>query len=538
MHHNIWRGVMVTVVWMALAVAQPAHARDQGVLRVGYTEPETLDPHLAISGYAQGMVRFLYRGLTRFAIRDGRVTTSEVDPDLAESWTEPDVGDLTWEFRLRPKIQFHKGFGEMTAEDVKFSFERQINNPKHMSYAHHLDVIDSIEVVNDHTVRITLTRPDPVFPLRMAGYQQGYIVSKTAVQQYDNQFQWNPVGTGPFYFEKRIKDEKIVLKAHRAYVEPQAGDNESPARLPTIREVHWFDVQDDATKLLGLKYGAFDIIHPRGITKDLITNVKLIGAVFDKRGPGTQWNLFLNTSHHPFHDIEVRRAVMSAIDRVAIKEAIWLDVLSTLATSPLPPGYVGHTPVEMPPYDPEPAKVLASRADPDPISLPAHYISEDFPYASIMALVKTQLEAVGIKLPLVTVKHREYHERIRLNQNAMVLYNTMGIMHTDVLLSSFYHASQAPNPRLGITGTNFSHYRIFDNVLAKMRQSTDDDDRKNFFHYAQRRLMSDAVVLPIAVAPVISVRHPKRVRSPFKPEFGEDALHDFYNYPERFELSK
>ena len=67
----------------------------------------------------------MFRGLTRFAIKDGKVTTSEVEPDLAESWTLSPDGTV-WTFKLKKGVQFHKGFGEMTAEDVKFSFERQI----------------------------------------------------------------------------------------------------------------------------------------------------------------------------------------------------------------------------------------------------------------------------------------------------------------------------------------------------------------------------------------------------------------------------
>ena len=133
--------------------------------------------------------------MTRFAIKDGKVTTAEVEPDLAESWTMSDDGTV-WTFKLRKGVQFHHGFGEFTAEDVKFSFERQIKRTKGMMFTNNLDPIKDITVVDPHTLQITLKAFDPVFPLRMVGYQQGYIVSKKAAEKHGEQFGWNPLAPG------------------------------------------------------------------------------------------------------------------------------------------------------------------------------------------------------------------------------------------------------------------------------------------------------------------------------------------------------
>src|SRR5438105_3665419 len=170
---------LLLVVGMALALLTPlpVSAAKKKILHFAAKEPESLDPHSSTQGPVQAMARFLYRGLTRFAIKDGKVTTSEVEPDLAESWTVSEDG-TEWTFKLRKGVQFHKGFGEMTAEDVKFSFERQLRRAPGTRFGVNLEVIKAIEVVDPYTVQITLKAFDPVFPLRMAGYQQGYIVSK------------------------------------------------------------------------------------------------------------------------------------------------------------------------------------------------------------------------------------------------------------------------------------------------------------------------------------------------------------------------
>src|SRR5262245_32757491 len=104
---------------VTLAGPPAAEAQRKKIVNIAAKEPDTLDPHSSTLGQSQAIARFMFRGLTRFAIKDGKVTTAEVEPDLAESWTLSPEGTI-WTFKLRKGVQFHKGFGELTAEDVKF----------------------------------------------------------------------------------------------------------------------------------------------------------------------------------------------------------------------------------------------------------------------------------------------------------------------------------------------------------------------------------------------------------------------------------
>ena len=83
----LWLGGMMAAVLVMTALFPPvsADAARKKVLNIANKEPEHLDPHASILGQVQTIVRFMYRGLTRFAIQDGKVTTAEVEPDLAES---------------------------------------------------------------------------------------------------------------------------------------------------------------------------------------------------------------------------------------------------------------------------------------------------------------------------------------------------------------------------------------------------------------------------------------------------------------------
>src|SRR6266404_6414532 len=518
---------VLSIVGLATLVEPPsADAQRKKVLNIAAKEPDSLDPHSSTIGQSQAISRFLYRGLTRFAIKDGKVTTAEVEPDLAESWTISPDGTL-WTFKLRRGVQFHKGFGELTAEDVKFSFERQIRRAPGTRFGVNLEVIKAIEVVDPYTVQITLKAFDPVFPLRMAGYQQGYIVSKKAVEKHGEQFKWNPVGTGPFYFDRHSPREKVVLKAFDKFY----------GGRPQIDEINYFDVPEDSTKLIGLEKGTFDLLYPEVVTADFADQVKKMGAVIDRRGPGGQERFYINMTKPPFDDIRVRKAFMHAIDRRAIKETMYPGGLARVATSCLPPGYFGHLPMEYPEYNPELAKKLLTEAGyPTGFTIKNYFISKSFFYPKVLTLAQEQLRKVGIIVELQVVEHATFHENIRKNLNPFVLYGGTRITDADPWLSLFFDSKEIPDPGTGNKGSNFAHYRGMDDLLAAGRNERDQKKRAGIYAEAQKRLERDLVCLPISDVPNQWARNPKRVSAPFDPDYGEFSLHYGYNYPEMLKV--
>ena len=532
-HRSRFQRRFVTVLALLLAVglgalaAPPAAlAQKKKVLTIAAKEPDTLDPHTSTLGQSQAITRFLYRGLTRFAIKDGKVTTAEVEPDLAESWTLSPDGTV-WTFKLRKGVQFHKGFGEMTAEDVKFSFERQINRTPGTRYGVNLEVIKSIEVVDPYTVQIVLKAFDAIFLLRMVGYQQGYILSKKAVEKYGEQFKWNPVGTGPFYFERHTPRERVVMRAFDRFY----------GGRPSIDEVHWFDVPEDATKLIGLEKGTFDLLYPEAVTADFADQVKKMGAIIDRRGPGGQERFYIDMTKAPFDDIRVRRAFMHAIDRKAIKETMYPGDLARVATSCVPPGYFGHIPMTFPEYSPEKArKLLAEAGHPNGFTIKNYFISKSFFYPKVLTLAQEQLRKVGIIVELQVVEHATFHENIRKNLNPFVLYGGTRITDADPWLSLFFDSKEIPDPATGNKGSNFAHYRGMDDLLAAGRNERDQKKRASIYAETQKRLERDLVCLPISDVPNQWARNPKRVSAPFDPDHGEFSLHYGYNYPEMLKV--
>jgi len=467
--------ILSTVGLAALIGPPSADAQRKKVLNIAAKEPDSLDPHASTLGQSQAIARFMFRGLTRFAIKDGKVTTAEVEPDLAESWTLSPEGTI-WTFKLKKGVQFHKGFGELTAEDVKFSFERQINRGPGLRFGVNLEVIKSIEVVNPHTVQIALKSFDPIFLLRMVGYQQGYIISKKAAEKYGEQFKWNPVGTGPFYFDRHSPREKVVLKAFDKFY----------GGRPQIDEINYFDVPEDATKLIGLEKGTFDLLYPEAVTADFADQVKKMGAVIDRRGPGQQERFYINMTKPPFDDIRVRKAFMHAIDRKAIKETMYPGDLAKVATSCVPPGYFGHVPMQFPEHNPELAKKLLAEAG-YPSGFDAGDYTCDSTFTSLGDAVVNYLRAVGIRARLRPLERAAFLGQWQERKLRGLVQGAN---------SSFGNAVTRIERNMLSSGT-FASYPEIDDLFQQQTREPDRARREALVHAIQRIAYERAMFVPI-----------------------------------------
>ena len=222
---------------------------------------------------------------------------------------------------------------------------------------------------------------------------------------------------------------------------------------------------------------------------------------------------------------------MHAIDRQAIKETLYPGALATVSPSPLPPGYFGHMPVEMPEYNPDKAKLLAEAGHPNGFTIKDYFISKSFSIPNNDPGAGTAQEGRHQRRTQL-VEHATYHDNIRKNLNPFVLYGGTRITDGDVWLGLFFH-SEAPDPATN-KGTNFAHYKGIDDLIDQGRLERDQQKRAALYHEAQQRIVRDAVCLPIVDVP--GLHDPKQVQAPFSAEYGEFALHYTYNYPEMLKI--
>ena len=470
------------------------------VLRYGSdgADIKTMDPHFASSHVEYPLVAALFNGLLRF--HPGTLDFDKIEGDLAESWESSSDG-FTWTFHLKKGVKWHKGYGEVTAQDVKFSFKRVKNPDIGSRWRTDYDNLDKVEVVDKYTVRMHLLKPDPFFPLKMVGYHGGYIVCKKAVEELGDNFGLNPIGTGPFVFEEYKPKEKVVLVRNENYFRG----------APILARVEFLFMPDDSSRFLALKTGELDAAEFPS-DKKWVEQLEDAGLYVDFKHPGNQFVLHFNMTIKPLDNLLVREALAYAINRQELIDYRG-ESIAKPEYSPVPTGYYGHTTVGVRRYDynPELAKALLAQAGyPNGFSLGKVVISPKGGYQPYMLIIQQEWKEIGVTMDLRVVEHHTYHSLIRQDVNPVVLYNASRLPIADSYLTQFYHSASIVGKPTAVT--NFSHYGEVipgvDSLIDLARGETDSKVQLALYAAAQRIVMADLPAYPLFMGISIRARQP------------------------------
>src|SRR5438132_7757105 len=175
----------------AASALHPSLARAQaprrgGTLRVGfYIEAATMDPHLSGSKIDRQVYHNIYEPLVTLDAKLG------IKPGLAESWQQPD--SKTMVFKLRRGVKFHDGT-DFNAEAARFNFNRMKAEPKSVRKGE-IASIDSVDVVDAHTLKINLKRPTAALLATLTD-RAGMMVSPKVAQERGAELERNAKGAG------------------------------------------------------------------------------------------------------------------------------------------------------------------------------------------------------------------------------------------------------------------------------------------------------------------------------------------------------
>ena len=141
---------MTLVVFAVMILAAAPGFAQERVLRVRLgADISGVDPAKIFSIENQTLANQVYSGLVRYAYeKDGAIV-----PDLAEKW-DLSADGKTYTFQLRKGVKWHKGYGELTADDVKFSYDRVLDPTVNSRYKGEFKLVQSVEVVSAHAVRL------------------------------------------------------------------------------------------------------------------------------------------------------------------------------------------------------------------------------------------------------------------------------------------------------------------------------------------------------------------------------------------------
>lgn len=328
----------------------------------------------------QALMSNVYEGLVQID------QSGEIVPLLAEDWSLSDDRS-TYTFTLQEGVTFSNG-DEFTAEDVKFSIER-VQNDWITSLKAKMDVVESVDVVSDTEVEITLSEPSNAWLFDMAT-PVGAIFTPDGVDDLANE----PVGTGPYEVSSWAADENIVLDTRDDYW----------GEAPGVEQVTLQYFADATATTNALRTGDVDAIVNLQ-APELVSTFEDDDAFVVTTGTSNgEISLSMNNQAAPFDDVRVRQAVLYALDKQAIIDTAWNgfgSIVSTYAT-PTDPYYVDLNSEYQ--HDPDKAKALLKEAGQE--NLDITFTVPTRPYAqAVSEIVVAQLKEVGIN---ATIESSEF----------------------------------------------------------------------------------------------------------------------------------
>ena len=448
------------------------------------SSPTNLDPRLATDANSGRIIGLIFSSLLRFDEKLNLVS------DLSEKWENPNP--VTYIFHIKKAVKFHNG-RELTAEDVKYTFESILNpsflSPHRKSY----EKVKAIIAIDKYTVKFLLSEPYAPFLINMT---MG-IVPKDDAEKAKRDFTIRPIGTGPFVFERWIADERIELKRNADYFEGKA----------KLSKLIFKIISDDTIRLLGLKTGEIDFIQ-NAIPPDLISSLSKDKNITILTGDGVNYSyLGFNLTDPVLKDKRVRKAIAYAIDRNSIITNLLAGIAEPAAGVLPKSNWAYEEDVTKYEYNPDKARRLldeAGFADPDGdghkerFRLVYKTTNNDL-RKMIGEVLQKNLKEVGIGLDIRTYEWGTFYNDIKTGNFQLYSLSWIGIVDPDIYYSIFHSDMMPPN------GNNRNRYKNteIDRLVAEGQRVLSNKDRKKIYSKVQKIAAEEL--------PYISLWHQKNV---------------------------
>ena len=459
MTRSLARGILAGAIACGLLGfgAVQAAAKDSLTLAMPL-EPPHLDPTAGAAAAIDEVVYAnIFEGLTRID------SSGTVQPALAERWSVSGDG-LTYTFALRSGVTFHDGTGFDSA-DVKFSLDRAMAEDSTNAQKGLFGAIAEVAAPDADTVVITLKQPAGHLLFNL-GWGGAVIVAPESAANNKT----NPVGTGPFAFERWVKGDRVEMVRNDSYWG-------TPAKLAkaTIKII-----PDPAAATAAMLAGDIDA-YPNFPAPEALAQFEadprfkvVIGSTEGET------ILAINNARGPLSDLRVRRALSHAVDRQAVIDGAMFGYGTPIGThfAPHHPAYVDLTASY--PYDPAKAKALLAEAG----YAEGLKLSLKLPPPSYARrggeIIAAQLAAVGVETEISQLEWAQWLEQVFRGTD----YDLTIVSHTEPM-------------DIGIYGreTYYFNYQDadFKALMAKLNATVDEGARYGLLADAQKKLSDDAV---------------------------------------------
>jgi peptide/nickel transport system substrate-binding protein len=434
--------------------------------------------------------------LTLFALHDALVKPMPGNPwapCLAESWTVSRDG-LVYEFVLRKGVRFHNG-EPLTAEDVKFSFERY----KGGGATTLTGKVAAVEIVDPLRIRFRLKQPWPDF---MTFYgtpatSAAWVVPKKYVERVgDDGFKKAPVGAGPYKFVSFNPGIELVLEANEQYWR----------KTPAVKRVVLKSVPDESTRLVMLKRGETDVAYGlRGPDAEEVRRTP--GLTLKPILPTvSQWVVFTEQwdPKSPWFDRRVRLAANLAIDRKGFSDAEYLG-FGRPAPSIIPRDFEYYWAPPPYPHDPARARALLAEAG-YPKGFDAVEVATDVVFAPEAETVINGLGTIGIRARLRPMERASFYKADQDKQFKRL-----------VRVGSGAAGNAATRIEAFVISTGIRAYGGYPDIDALFRDQaaeTDTKRREALLHKIQQLMYERAMFAPVVEQAALTGLGPRVAEAP------------------------
>jgi len=413
-------------------------------------------------------------------------------PGLAESWTVSPDG-LVYDFVLRKNVRFHNG-DPVTAEDVKFSFERY----RGISARVLKEKVAAVETPDAGRVRFRLKQPWADFLTFYGGVATGasWVVPKKYVERVgDDGFKKAPVGAGPYRLVSFTPGVELVVEAVDGYWR----------KTPSVKRLIFKSVPDVATRLVMLKSGDADIGY--AIAGTLGEELRRTPGLTLRPTPFTSchWLYFADQweSGSPWHDRRVRLAATHAVDRDTINQAESLG-FSKITGSIIPTSFDFYWQPPAIPFDPGKAKQLLTEAG-YPRGFEAGDLWTDVSTIGASEAALNYLQAAGIKARLRPLERAGFLKSYQEKKLKNLIYMISGIAGNSATRIEAFAASS------GIY--SYGGYADIDGLFREQAGGLDPNKREVTLHRIQQLMHEKVMYLPIWQLSVLNGYGPRVAES-------------------------
>ncbi len=455
----MFRFLIVTVTIIAISSAGLWAQSAKDSIRIGMQlEPPNLDP---TGGAAAAIDEVVYanvfEGLTRYAA-DG-----SIQPALASQWTISDDG-LIYTFTLRENVKFHDG-STFDAEDVKFSLDRARAEDSTNAQKSLFAGITDVEVLAPLTVQVTLSDPNGSFTTNLAWGDAVIVAPESASNNATN-----PIGTGPFRFERWVQGDKISLIRNPDYWG-------TPVALEGAEFKFISDPNAAFAAMMAEDIDAFPNYPAPETLAQFRDNSRFKVVVGSTEG---ETILSTNNESGPLKDLRVRKAIAHAINRAEIIDGAMFGFGTPIGThfAPHHPDYLDLTDNSAP--DPDLSRQLLAQSGWND-GLKLRLMLPPPTYARRGGeIIAAQLRQVGIETEIINLEWAQWLEQVFRNKD----YDLTIVSHTEPNDINIYarpeYYFQYDNPE-------------FQAIISELAITADSGMRTELIHRAQRMIAEDYV---------------------------------------------